>query len=65
MPTAVHVAEDEQDTPYRMDPYERLGLGMRWIVHFAPFHLSASAVVPGACEYPTAVHAFAELQDRP
>ena len=39
------------------------GLGVRWIVHVDPFHLSASAAAKS--EFPTAVHAVAEMHDMP
>ena len=47
------------------EPY---GVGVRWIVHVFPFHVSASSdwVVPApllAC--PTAVHAVDEAQETP
>jgi maltooligosyltrehalose synthase len=41
-PSAVHEVGDVQDTPFRELDVAPTGLGVGWIVHFVPFHLSAS-----------------------
>ena len=64
MPTAVHAVRDVHDTPYRMDPFEGRGLGVRWIAHFVPFHRSATDV-PVAGLYPTALQKVRDVHDRP
>jgi hypothetical protein len=66
-PTAVHAVNDVQDTPSRPTWYASTGLGVDWMAHFVPFHLSASETVVGPPEelYPTAVHVVAPVHDIP
>ena len=40
-PTAVHADADVQDTPFRLAPWDSLGVG--WIRHRVPFQCSATA----------------------
>ena len=44
-PTAVHAAAAEQDTARNSLPVEPAGLGVAWMLHFVPFHASASSAV--------------------
>jgi Sigma-70 region 2 len=61
---AEHVVQETWLRWNRMDPAEGW-LGARWIVHFLPFHRSATGTVPGTWAHPTAVHADREVHDRP
>jgi hypothetical protein len=66
LPTAVHALGEVHDTPSSTAAIAPVGLGARWIVHFVPFHLSASgAATRGRPELPTAMHAVGEVHDTP
>jgi maltooligosyltrehalose synthase len=62
IPSAVHEVGDVQDTPFRELDVAPTGLGVGWIVHFVPFHLSARRALS---EFPTAVQAVWEVHDTP
>ena len=68
-PTAVHAVGDAHDTLLRkVNLYSAPpGLGVRWIVHVEPFHLSTSdvATVVPLPEVPTAMHAADDVHDTP
>jgi len=46
VPTAVHAVAVAHDTAERALYPKREGLDVRWIVHAAPFHRSASVAMP-------------------
>src|SRR6266545_2440358 len=63
-PTAVHAADDVQDTAER--PAPAAGLGARWMRHRVPSHRSASVPVKSpelSVRAPTAAQATADVQD--
>ena len=66
-PTAVHVFTDAHDTLIRKLCTAPAGLGVDCTVQLVPFHRSASetSVDPPPTASPTAVQAFAPLQDTP
>jgi hypothetical protein len=59
---------DVQETPESTLSRLPAGAGMLWIVQLVPFQRSANATkelpkLPGVPEYPTAVHAVADVHD--
>src|SRR6266536_3449809 len=66
-PTAVQTEGDVHATPLRKPPGDE-GAGTGWIRHFVPFHRSAKTPtgVPELLkEFPVAVHADDDVQDKP
>jgi hypothetical protein len=63
-PVAVQALAEVHDTSVKVSPSEAIGLGLRSIVHFAPFQVSASVtLVTLSSSSPTAMHASTEVHD--
>src|SRR5262245_13721325 len=66
IPAAIQNVRAVQDTPNRAVPGAPAGLGVGWMLHFLPFHRSASDPVglpKLSVRAPTAVQATADVQD--
>jgi hypothetical protein len=65
----VHAAADVHDTALSSGCAAKRGLGVVWIAHCLPFHVSESGAVTedviDGVEYPTAMQAFAVAHETP